>query len=213
MGCDIHMNIEVQEQGTWISVPFTCEPWRERSAELASWWKEYDEEIAAGAAPMPQAFCGRNYVVFAILAGVRQSDPRWPVIAKPRGLPDGWPAEKDTGDHSETYLTLEEITAYPWDTTVTTRYGYVQVPAWRTWLASENRSGGPFPRCGDTSGKKISEQDAQTWRGTLPDDVYVRVSWKDTARDATHDWPGQVLPRLEQIAAGRPLRLVFGFDN
>jgi hypothetical protein len=39
------------------------------------------------------------------------------------------------------------------------------------------------------------------------------MGWPETARSATYDWPGKVIPWLEQLAAGRPLRLVIGFDS
>lgn len=43
--------------------------------------------------------------------------------------------------------------------------------------------------------------------------THVRITWTETAREATGDWIGQVLPWLESLSDGRPLRLVFGFDS
>ena len=44
-------------------------------------------------------------------------------------------------------------------------------------------------------------------------DPYVRMSWTETAREATNDWPGKVIPWLDSLSDGRPLRLVLGFDS
>lgn len=64
------------------------------------------------------AFGERNYILFGILAGVRQEDGITP-IAEPRGLPeDSDPEtikEAQSGDHSFSWVTLAEVLAYPWD--------------------------------------------------------------------------------------------------
>jgi hypothetical protein len=39
------------------------------------------------------------------------------------------------------------------------------------------------------------------------------VQWMETAREATGDWAGTALPWLEEIAGGKQLRLVIGFDS
>lgn len=42
---------------------------------------------------------------------------------------------------------------------------------------------------------------------------YIQTSWKESARVATGDWLGQVIPWLEMLAEGKPLILVMGFDS
>jgi hypothetical protein len=50
-------------------------------------------------------------------------------------------------------------------------------------------------------------------RKTLPKKPYVRMSWPETARSATNDWPGAVIPWLDSLSEGKPIRLVLGFDS
>lgn len=56
---------------------------------------------------------GRNYVLFAILAGVRNGSGYTP-ICEPRGFPPGFTV--DDYDHTPSWLTVREILDYPhWD--------------------------------------------------------------------------------------------------
>lgn len=104
MGCDIHALIERR-----------VERFKARDDRPASyrWLNSGDPDI------------GRNYEMYAVLAGVRNSDDIVP-IAEPRGLPSfkGWErfsdgerleqmAERyDSDGHSHSWLTLAEIKAY-----------------------------------------------------------------------------------------------------
>jgi len=128
MGCDIHIRIERFDEGKWVRVPYAVQPWHTREADedvrdttfLREDWAIHDVYISAGAVSMPDVFDARNYRWFNLLAGVRGDglDP----IAAERGLPDGTAYEDNAhedngwlGDHSFTWVSLEELEAYPWD--------------------------------------------------------------------------------------------------
>lgn len=97
VGTDIHPVLQVKKDGEWKTVDLGMEP--------QGRWKNtiYD---------------GRNYVLFSILAGVRDA---WDIvpIAEPKDLPDDFHFEGQAfevvGDHSYSWLTLQEIMDYNWD--------------------------------------------------------------------------------------------------
>lgn len=83
MGCDIHMQAERKVDGKWQIVPGNFFDWR-------------------------------GYNVFAFLAGVRNYSGVTP-IASPRGLPDDAVMADDgddLGDHSFSWLSLDELLAF-----------------------------------------------------------------------------------------------------
>ena len=105
MGCDIHMVLEQKHNGGWVGIhsyphldaaTFTSSPYRVKEEQLGSTWPE---------------ITGRNYELFARLAGVRGEGP------EPLGVPedvstlakmriDGW----DCDGHSHSYLSLAKFT-------------------------------------------------------------------------------------------------------
>lgn len=83
MGCDIHMQAERKVDGKWQIVPGNFFDWR-------------------------------GYNVFAFLAGVRNYSAITP-IAAPRGLPDDAVMANDgddLGDHSFSWLSMDELLAF-----------------------------------------------------------------------------------------------------
>lgn len=89
---------------------------------------------------------GRNYRLFSALAGVRQGDDDEPMIAEPRGLPSDFTMFGDEhpldypkamiwmGDHSFSWLTLDEIETWPgWTDERRANVGE-QFFAWIRWL-------------------------------------------------------------------------------
>lgn len=123
MGCDIHIAIQVQEKdGRWVEVPYVCS-WR-------------DGPAIAGFHAAPAMFDGRNYNLFAVLADVRNgygfagssTGELVRPIAAGRGFPPGFDSStvgvdpefpedgpRFMGDHSFTWVGLDELEAYPWD--------------------------------------------------------------------------------------------------
>lgn len=225
MGCDIHIVIQRQdESGAWREVP---------------WQEVWSHEKAApieGVALAPDVFRARNYDLFGILADVRngtgfagiQMGEGWPSIAPYRGYPEGfneddvlpnprWPEEgpRSMGDHSATWVSLDELKAFQWDATESWLYGVV--PA-KEYEALSVAGEAPKSYCGGISGDGIGTYEPDAYKqakalGRLPERPHVRMGWPETARQATNDWPGKVLPWLDSLAAGRPLRLVLGFDS
>jgi len=86
MGCDIHSRAERKVNGKW--------------------------EIIRGLAP----FDWRSYGMFGFLAGVRNYSDVTP-LSEPRGLPDDTPEyeECELGDHSHSWLSIEELLGFNYD--------------------------------------------------------------------------------------------------
>jgi hypothetical protein len=91
MGCDIHSIAEKRVNGKWEQLPFAPFDWR-------------------------------GYGMFGFLADVRNYSAV-PPISKPRGLPDDFTREEDDdlGDHSFSWLSVEELLAFDYDAVVEDR--------------------------------------------------------------------------------------------
>ena len=93
MGCDIHSRGERKVDGKW--------------------------KLILG----PEPFGDRNYSVFAFLAGVRNYS-EVPPISEPRGLPDDIDDDGDGdyfGDHSYSWLSLDELLKFDYDAKIEDR--------------------------------------------------------------------------------------------
>lgn len=230
MGTDIHIAIQVREPGgPWTSVKY--------QTALYDFEKEEGKKPVPGIPVAPDNFRSRNYDLFGILADVRNgtgfagvvTGSPWPTIAPQRGFPEGYAPEDEPedagytdegprymGDHSFSWVTLEELKAYRWDEVTHTSKGVVDVSTFEKLKPGEppsNYSGGVW-------GPKVVVYDIPEYHlakkaGTLPEpeNTFITMYWQETAREATGDWPGQVIWWLEELAAGRELRLVFGFDS
>lgn len=223
MGCDIHIVIEREKAGAWREVPYQTV------------YRIPGDTPIKGIPEAPDVFTNRNYNLFAVLANVRngrgfagiQTGEGWPSIAEGRGLPLGFDPEKvaphpkypeegprSLGDHSFTWIGLEELKAFDWDGTLSWLYGVVPADVYEE-LASKNLR----PHySGGISGPGILTYEPDAYKtakgaGTLCERPYVRMGWPTSAREATGDWPGKVIPWLEELAEGCPLRLVIGFDS
>ena len=127
MGCDIHIAIEVQQAGSWQEVSY---------ARVFRFQRDANPEIGHGLLVCPDQFRNRCYDLFAILANVRNgtgfggclTGNGWPSIAADRGFPCGFNPDavaadplcpedgpKWMGDHSFTWLGLEELESFDWD--------------------------------------------------------------------------------------------------
>lgn len=228
MGCDIHIAIQKQlADGTWEEIPYQVAP-----------WNKDDRPLEIGIPVAPRRFGARDYDLFGILANVRNGSgfagcltgSGWPSIADDRGFPAGFDVDallpdpkmakydergpRWLGDHSFTWVSLDELKAFPWDTTLATIYGCVTGDVFDE-LKPRNLK--PANYSGGISGPGIQVYSEDEWlnhraecRAARP---YVRMSWTESAREATYDWAGEVIPWLESLADGRPLRLVMGFDS
>src|SRR4030095_12024926 len=127
--------------GQWVEVPYLVEPWKEIHSE--GWTQQelahIEKAKAAGMLIMPASFDARRYSLFGILGNVRNGSgfagvdtgDSWPSITDRRGLPADSPIDINResdydepdgkhwlGDHSHTYVTLDELLAFDWDGTV-----------------------------------------------------------------------------------------------
>jgi len=161
MGCDIHLYVEAKENGKWVS--------KDRWQPNPYWDAEEDSE----GRKMEKAesfYSGRNYDLFAILAGVRNgrgfawvnTGDGFVPLSPPKGLPldvspevqqesDNW----DCDGHSHSWHTVADLLAYDW-TQATTKRGYVNGPEFFDWSGwKKNRGQGPESYCGGVSGPGI----------------------------------------------------------
>lgn len=114
MGCDIHSRAERKIGGRW--------------------------QVIDGLQP----FDWRSYGLFGFLANVRNYSAV-PPLSEPRGLPDDAPAtgEYDLGDHSHSWLSLEELTAFDYEQTFEDRRVTRQIApnAWSGGVTGEPGEG------------------------------------------------------------------------
>lgn len=117
MGTDIHLCVEVREDGRWKSV----DQWFEEDGFLEQFqWGANFERLAG------PFYYDRNYHLFAILANVRNGygakigDPVKP-IEMPRGIPDDaspevqrFVEEWGADGHSHSWFTTEELMKFDW---------------------------------------------------------------------------------------------------
>lgn len=232
MGCDIHMNVEVRRRGRWQFVPPTEES--KYVPGYRHWWND------------------RSYITFAVLAGVRADNGDPPPISEPRGYPedadpvtvldepneDGLTSQgQNHGDHSHTWLTLDEVLAYDWsvafqETGVVSIVEYVRClrekdtpNSWSRW--------GRWVGGGQT--KVLTPSEADLWLkseeasaalldAVVNDDspfarefgghLYVDWAWTTLLNDRCAsflEW-ARSLPKMLR-AAPENIRLVFSFDS
>lgn len=160
---------------------------------------------------------GRNYLLFAVLADVRNGygfagvpthKPITP-IGEPRGLPedltliDGEYVEGFNrymnflqtktwlGDHSHSWLTFHEIKNYDWEQTID-RCGYVDKE-----IAEKTPEG----------------EQPESWCGGTSDDTAVFMEWKVPMKEGIHKDFFYMIDAYEQHFDLNDVRLVFGFDS
>lgn len=114
MGCDIHEHYEIRLNGRWEVAELHPLP------DTSGLSPEEEDRIfeAHWAHPLE---LGRDYDLFALLAGVRNTIEIEP-IAVPRGLPGdlsaalqaAW-AEAEVWCHHSSWLTLDELLRFDWD--------------------------------------------------------------------------------------------------
>jgi len=111
MGCDLHEHFEIWTDGGWKRIQMLLE---------LDWNTSTPEEEAYWGLPL---FIGRDYDLFAVLAGVRNRLNVRP-IASCRGLPDdvseevreAWNRAQSFPEvHSASWLSLHELLTFDWD--------------------------------------------------------------------------------------------------
>lgn len=219
MGCDIHFVVQSRERrGPWVLEPGI-------------------------------QFHDRNYAAFGILAGVRSDT--FPPISEPKGLPTdfhvtlekdehGYERETpDTGDHSKTWLSLEEILDYDW-AQVRNLSGFVDARQFKDWdwvrdweETYDRRSFANYPKgyCAGVGGGKVRIVSNEEMRAYVkengerllrrpeseweqPVHRYTRVEWPVLASVAAGRFWQVTVPQMVAVQRkGREVRAVFGFDS
>ena len=242
MGCDIHMAVERRIGDRWERVlpPESArDPWLVSQAAkagddgwMAKWYPKRAEVTWYG---------GRNYTLFGVLAGVRDSNVV--PIAEPRGLPDDMSPDVvaliedydsddiDLGDHSQTWLLLSEILAYDWDQPYTAD-GVVGLREFAERVKNHGEAiplkfdGGWAPYdgyCGGTFGPGIYTLEApdavrKLRAGGIVESPasrpHVRDYWTTPLRAQIGDFLTRTVPALQALDPDPSnVRLVFGFDS
>ena len=199
MGCDIHFYVERKIDGVWQQQFNTAE-------ENPRWQKYW--------------FNGRNYILFGLLAGVRNHDVD--PLVEPRGVPndmsdsltkewEGW-----AGDgHTPTYYSLAELLAAK-DKKIM-RSGYVDVSGYKQYLKQGYPEDFEYGLYGQGNYKVVDNKEMDrivnltAFLGET--EYYTDVIWEESCSNICepfwHD--------LERVRALDPdpnnLRCVFWFDN
>lgn len=215
MGCDIHFYVERNVGRKWQS----CDTW------------DVEKESKDPFVPYEKSFYNnRNYRLFSILAGIRNSHNFLP-IDSPRGLPPGCsPVIKATSKswgvdgHSHSYFTIKELLEFDW-TQTTKLSGYIDLETFERW----NRWGrqhGEYPAswCGGVGGgttKIVSNEEMeklveQYKDFSVPESlkrVFSLFEWETSYHRAADDFWSDTIPRLLALGSPEEIRVVFWFDN
>lgn len=159
---------------------------------------------------------GRNYLLFSVLAdvrngygvaGIRSYDPVEP-IAMPRDLPSDSYLDYEYM-HSVSYLSFDEILDYFKEPHTTTRYGVVTKQTYESWdgvTSPDSWSlgvGGGSTIVYDAIGKGKGQ--------VLADDItHVMISWPVNINEEL-DYFKNIIETIKSEHEGE-LRIVFGFD-
>lgn len=196
MGTDIHPVVQRKTSSGWKDIPLPY-------------------------GKVEDGLCNRNYELFAILANVRNGhgvagivtgEPVRP-ITKDRGLPVDFTQDDDVdiGDHSYTWLTLEELLNFNWkDTKVS--IGVVALDEFNKW----DRHSRPLVYSGCVYGQNIvtiSETDAH--EGNIPrgKEVFVRITWRESFESKCKLFVENTIPWLATLGKPQDVRIVMGFDS
>lgn len=243
MGCDIHLYVEKRVNGTWEP----ADDWKPY-LEANPTWTSYmtDEERADYTDRLDinwddAFYSGRNYDLFAILAGVRngrgfagvQTGEGFNPISPPRGLPADVTApvkqrseEWGVDGHSHSWLTLAELMAYDWDQT-TVNFGVMPLEAYEKYQTTgtlDMYSGGVWGKDIITVSQEDGDILLEAKRGNavLTADqtsviagkyVYVQARWRESYRDCAAQFLTETMPKLKAIGEPADVRIVFWFDN
>jgi hypothetical protein len=188
MGCDIHDIVQVRdEQGKWNTV-------------------------------IDNFLDGRHYNLFAVIGDVRNYYDIKP-IASYRGIP--WDVEWDEdsyqfGDHSQSWVTLEELLNYDWNQTVEVNC----VISYSDFLKWDKKSYPEFSASASIAGteqdgtfRKITTVDMRSMPIEMDPNLsyYVRIYFTRTVRQLA--WIPNKMAKLVSLGEPDEVRWVFGFDS
>ena len=209
MGCDIHDFVEIKVNDKWEMVGEVFE--------------NYDKRLSK------HPYDGRNYTLFGLLAGVRNTNVI--PISGPKGVPiddsqDFLDELEQWGNdgHSISYLTLKEILDYPlWNIEIPIA-GFVNANQYND-ICSSGRAKSTFFKNVGSDETIISNEEMDRYIVNPKDflsnnptmNPYTKVEWYETVRDWAGDyfWD-KVILRMKDLAPNGDydrIRLVFFFDN
>lgn len=221
MGCDIHLYVERKVGEIWEA----CDKWQLDNLENTT--VDYPDRF----------YTGRNYELFAILAGVRNRYDVYPIV-EPRGIPgdvssniaqeyESWGFDA----HTPSWLTLAEFFAYDWTQTVKLS-GLLQPLSFHKWNLFD-RKNGEFPEeyAQGSSAKQVSEAEMESAIKEVLGErhPYDKQAWDDISRRLWNtcvycEWEmpyyktsrafwSDTIPRLLRLGKPDDVRIVFWFDN
>jgi hypothetical protein len=225
MGCDIHWYVEVRnrETGEWAFAG--KEKWVYQGDDWST--SGYDWEGIAEADWEERCklvpdfiYDGRCYVLFSILAGVRNYGGVTP-IAEPRGVPENASPEYrreieswGVDAHTPSWLTLRELGSYDWNRAIP-RSGIITLDDARSL---KNEGAAPQWHCQGIGGHDIfvadTYEDAEGIAEKNPDvRVYMRAEWYESSREWVGFFLEKTIPAMAELGEPDDVRAVFFFDN
>lgn len=257
MGTDIHPAVEVRRNGVWrYHTPKTICPYY-YDYEFDRVTGQRITRLDADGSPirskwdrckyrLPEFFSERNYRVFAVLGDVRNGSgfagvythDYIPPIQSQRGFPDGMDHRtraKMSDEHSEGWVTLDELQAYDYDQMFTEGGVLNEAEYLRTAITGElpqSWSGGisgpdiriispeDYAKLYDSPISLLTEKDRDKHRNINYDRkarYHIAHKWERKLRDQVSAIPDEMVPYLEKLIpkGGTPedVRLVFDFDS
>jgi hypothetical protein len=216
MGCDIHCFVEKKVGDNWEQIGEFISDWYDEDSKYLG-----GDEFKSSYSPVD----GRNYILFAALAGVRNGIGISPV-SDPRGIPkdccysikddyEGWGYDAHTPSH----LTIQELRDYNW-TQAIRRGGFVSYDEFKEYI----KTGSPSSWCGGVGGgnTEIISNDRMMMavKGLIPlrEDkwYYTEIEWNDHLNKYLDIFLDRTLPQLEERCEAEDfsdVRIVFWFDN
>jgi hypothetical protein len=193
-------------------------------------WAERRTESGWEYCPAEDFYCGeeRNYALFAILADVeRFTNGGFEPIVPPRGLPPDSPVAEhrpegaagweDGYGHNATWLTLEELLAFPWHERKRSCTGYVDAVQFLHYLLDGRPqqslvpAGCPVPTRQIISNEEMERRinAGEETAGLLTEVSFEEFSYAEYAGPFLTD----TLPLLSQQGKPADVRLVMFFDS
>ena len=228
MGCDIHMYAEVKAANEWRAVGRVFkDDYHQAEIPATIYWYDDEGEYEHNKAYTVHPYDNRNYELFSILADVRNSERIKP-IACPRGMPHDVSsfvrneiAKYGSSGHSHSWLSLQELEAYPWDEMITC-HGVVSQKEYEKF----KRQGRPDSWSGGVVGGKVVMVDNEDMEriikfgNALSTDYvhryYTSIEWQWNVSQVTDNFSKTTIPALRELLSKQgveDVRIVFFFDN
>ncbi|MFH5185757.1 hypothetical protein ACHHV8_25625 [Paenibacillus sp. TAB 01] len=232
MGCDIHLHVEKRVDGKWTQIIGINEPeikYLENTiadikarGEKADYWERLLEEEKNGTSGF--IYDGRHYLLFALLAGVRNQYEITP-ISEPKCMPNDVSSEiKSISEewgcdgHSHTWLTAKELTEFDWSQTVV-QEGWVSENQYQVFMErgrpeswSGGVGGGRVRHVSNTEMNRILKE-KYPWEEN--DSFYTLVKWALPYSEIVGSFYSWSVPKMKELAGNdlESARIVFWFDN